>query len=70
MSGFSNVLPGIHLKDQPMGVFIHGQTLQELREGGLSPSAVATMVRSGKLHRVMLRLRHSDAEETELYVFD
>ena len=68
MSGFGNVLPGIPLKDQPMGVYLYGQTHRELRDGGLTPAAIASALETGRLLRVPLRCKHGEPE-IDMYVF-
>ena len=68
MSGFGNVLPGIPLKDQPMGVYLYGQTHRELRDGGLTPSAIASAVESGRLLCVPL-CGEDGAPEIDMYLF-
>jgi len=70
MSGFGNVIPGVPLKDQPMGVLIHGQTFQELRNGGMTPATIASAVQTGRLHCVPIRLNASDEKEVEMYVYE
>jgi len=68
MSGIGNVLPGIPLEDQPMGVYLHGQTHRELRDGGLTPAAIASAVESGIL--LCVPLSGQDGEpEIDMYLF-